>query len=203
MENLKFNIYNTLIEKITIQAFEQWLYNEGEIMNNLESNMFIYEVITNNYQSKNCLENLKNIALKKYGDDFETIFVIEKSCMKIIQTKNIEAYYEILKKVMMYFNYEQEYKILWQFYDCYNHVELIYDFYWSEEDLRSEIQLLAKTTLVKLEKCASIQEKKAIVFEERKAISLENKYQKHYKKTKTFSLRKIIAQLRKIFVPES
>ena len=65
METLKRKIFDVLTGKITVSEFENWLYNCEEILENLDSNSFYFDVIEVNYKSNKCKQLLTNI-FKEY-----------------------------------------------------------------------------------------------------------------------------------------
>lgn len=73
MEALKLRIFDVLTEKITVSEFENWLYNQNEIINNLNTNSFYFELISIDYTTENWAKKLHKLSKETYDDDFVSI----------------------------------------------------------------------------------------------------------------------------------
>ncbi len=62
MEALKLKIFDVLVNNITIEEFENWLYNSKLLEEKLKENSLIFEVVNINYRLDNSMKMLKNIA---------------------------------------------------------------------------------------------------------------------------------------------
>ena len=169
METLQFKIYNTLLKKLSITIFEEWLYNQEAILNQLENDSFLYAIITINYQLENSVSLLEKEAIKKYGIEFKTVLFVEKSCLEIVKIKNLEECSRILNELVWNYSYESEHVLFWELYVFCNNIDSLFVGYGSceETELLIKIKNFIQKTLEKLQNCISFEEKKAIVFEKR------------------------------------
>lgn len=169
MKTLQLEIYNTILGKQSTIAFEQWLYNQESLLDKLNENTFLYDIFTINYKQENSLSLLERKAITEYGEDFKTVLFMEQLCIDITQKTSLEAYYKILKRVMIDFDYEQEYILFWKLFDFYDRLDLIFSGYGYEtEDIyQIKIQSFAEKTIIKLQNCTSFEDKKAIIYKER------------------------------------
>lgn len=205
MKKLQLEIYNTLVGRQSIQAFEEFLYSCESILNNVEKNVFFYTILTINYRAENCLQVLEKEACLKYGEDFMNVLFIEKSCIQILQVTNPESYYLILDKMMLEFDIYSTAgcSLAWEFYDYYIQLGNMYMDAKIKERLYLDIQNRAKEILAKLEACDSLRAKKTIVFPKPETNSVKEEViattmEKTIAPQKT-SLRKKIAQLFTLF----
>ncbi|MCH2195346.1 hypothetical protein [Kordia sp.] len=197
METLQLEIYNTLVGKQSISGFEEFLYGCENILNNLEKNSFFYTILTINYRSESCLSELEQESRIQYGDDFIKVFILEQSCIKILQTKNVNTLYSILGKMIKEFDFnpDETYNISYKFRDYYYDLNVMFQNPFLEDTaiINPEIRNLALNILTKLEACTSYSSKKVIVFGEPEKILVKEIVQKPIIQEKT-SLRKKIAQ---------
>ncbi|MGH1383784.1 hypothetical protein [Kordia sp.] len=205
METLQFKIYNTLLGKQSILAFEEFLYTNENILNNLESNSFFYKIVTLNYRLIDCLRVLEYEASIKYGEGFIKVLTIERSCIEILTTTDKESYYLILQNIILEFDIYSttSLNLSWNFYNYYEQLGMLYVDSKILEGIYSEIEQLAKEVLEKMESCPSLSAKKAIVFEKPPTIPVKKETksattQKTIPPKKT-SLRKKIAQFFSLF----
>lgn len=167
MKTLQLEIYNTLLERQSIQEFEQFLYNNENILDNLENNIFFYQIMIINYRLDNCLLQLRNEAYMEYGENFMQVLTVERSCIDMLQTNDTAAHYSILRKMIREFdfNWSDKYNISYKFEGYYYHMDEMFEGGVSEVKLNPEIQNLAQEVLTQLAECTSYSAKKAIVFE--------------------------------------
>ncbi len=169
MKTLQLKIYNTLLGKQSIQAFEEWLYNQEAILNQLEDDPFLYTIVSMNYQLKNSLSLLEKEAVKEYGIEFKTILSVEKSCLKIVKVTNLEACSRILNELVWSYSYESKYVLFWKLYVFCNNIDSLFVGFGSceESELLIKIKNFVQKTLDKLQIPTSFEEKKTIIFEKR------------------------------------
>jgi len=167
MKKLRFEIYNTLVGKQSVQDFEQFLYSNQMILDNLDNNAFYYTIVTINYRSSDCLHMLEKEAFLQYGEDFKKVVTVEKSCVEITQQTSLDVYCEILKNILIDFVHEEDPNLFWGFYEFYDRVDLILCGYCYEEHgmYQKEIQDFAEKILNQMQNLTSYSAKKTFVFQ--------------------------------------
>lgn len=120
MEILKQKIFDVLSYKLEVLEFEKWLYESPIISENINSNAFVYDVVTINYKSKHWINALKDIVFKKYDFEEYLISLIKYNCENIIKSKSSHESFMAVNDIMRYFEFETDYNLLWDFYifDC-------------------------------------------------------------------------------------
>lgn len=152
METLKRKIFDVLTGKITVSEFENWLYNCEEILENLDSNSFYFDVIEVNYKSNKWKQLLTNIFKEYISEEQIEVFRIENICEKIISSKTFDETHLILKEEFKDFNYDTNFSILWKLYLLYDHFEFVIEGFKQERELEAEAKFYAKETLNIFEK---------------------------------------------------
>ena len=166
MKKLRAEIYNTLVGKQSIEAFEAFLYGNENILSNLESNAFYHTIVTMNYRLENSLAALEYEASVHYGSDFIKVLVIERCCMEILSTTDQKRYYTILDKMIIEFDYydSPSSSIFWNFYGYYEALGTEYINPEIKEGIYPEVKNFAQGILEKLEACTSFSAKKELIF---------------------------------------
>ncbi|MUU79177.1 hypothetical protein [Winogradskyella endarachnes] len=202
METLKLKIIEVLVNDISIEEFEKWLYQSDLLNENLKQNSLIFEVITINYRKETALKELKNIASTLFDEKHLVAMKIKVNCRKIVNSntpKNIEKYvFNIIKD----FNFEIESTVYENFYSLYysfNGFDYTNFTKGSLKDINFRTVTYAKTVLENLKNCKTIDDKKEVLF-----LDLLDKNQaiKHIKtlpKTRKSTLKqKLFAFLKKL-----
>lgn len=178
METLKRKIFDVLTGKITVSEFENWLYNCEEILENLDSNSFYFDVIEVNYKSNKWKQLLTNIFKEYISEEQIEVFRIENICEKIISSKTFDETHLILKEEFKDFNYDTNFSILWKLYLLYDHFEFVIEGFKQERELEAEAKFYAKETLNIFEKSDDFEILKIILEQELpsfKPIKIESK----------------------------
>lgn len=167
METLKLKIFEVLVNDITIEEFETWLYKSDLLNENLKENSLIFEVITINYRKETALKELKYIASTLFDEKHLVVMKIEANCRKIVNSitpKNIEKY---VFNIIEGFNFEMESTVYEEFYSIYFSFDG-YDYInytkGSLEDINSRTIEYAKYVLENLKNCKTIDDKKEVLF---------------------------------------
>ena len=163
MELLKQKIFDVLNYKLEVFEFEKWLYESQIISENINSDDFVYDVVTINYKSIHWLSELKAVVFKKYDYEEYLISLIKYNCEHILKSKNSHESFMSINNIMRYFEFETDYDLLWDFYlfDC--DYDLIEVGYWTEENYNSEAKKLAETILEKFKNCYSLDEEREVL----------------------------------------
>ena len=166
METLKLKIFDVLVNNITIEEFENWLYNSKLLEEKLKENSLIFEVVNINYRLDNSMKMLKNIASNIFEEDDFLVMKIEENCKKIVNTddpKNIEKY---VLNIVQDYNFDLESNVYWEFYSLYYSFDG-YDYInytkRSLDKLNSKTIDYAKTVLYNLRNCKNLEEKKQVL----------------------------------------
>ncbi|WP_336066898.1 hypothetical protein [Mesoflavibacter sp. CH_XMU1404-2] len=152
METLKRKIFDVLTGKITVSEFENWLYNCEEILENLDSNSFYFDVIEVNYKSNKWKQLLTNIFKEYISEEQIEVFRIENICEKIISSKTFDETHLILKEEFNGFNFDTNFSILWKLYFLYDIFDLVKEGFEQEGELEAEAKFYAEETLNIFEK---------------------------------------------------
>ena len=166
METLKLKIFEILVNDITIEEFETWLYKSDLLNENLKENSLIFEVITINYRKETALKELKYIASTLFNEEHLVVMKIEVNCRKIVKSntpKNLEKY---VFNIIEDFNFEIDSTIYEEFYSLYflfDEYEYINYTKGSLIEINSRTITYSKTVLENLKKCNSLEEKKQVL----------------------------------------
>ncbi|WP_299098310.1 hypothetical protein [uncultured Winogradskyella sp.] len=163
METLKLKIFEVLVNNITIEEFETWLYNSEEIISKIRTNKFIFKVITINYKSKKWRIQLEELTFSKFDKDDLIVLIIEKECNNIIHSEDYDEIYKSLSKIMMHFEYESDSKTMWDFFSLWDQFDLIKLQYYPKNTYYSDVKKLAFETYSLIKNCQNISQKKTIL----------------------------------------
>ena len=86
LNKLKEKVFFVLLGNIRIDEFEDWLYNEENIINSIEEDALIYNLITINYKEEKAFSILQEFAFKKFQYQEYIILFIGVNCKKILKT---------------------------------------------------------------------------------------------------------------------
>lgn len=178
METLKRRIFNVLTGKITVSEFENWIYNCEEILENLDSNSFYFDVIEVNYKSNKWKQLLTNIFKEYISEEQIEVFRIENICEKIVSSKTFDETHLILKEDFKDFNYDTNFSILWKLYFLYDIFDLVKEGFEQEGELEAEAKFYAEETLNIFEKSNDFEILKILLEQELpsfKPIKIESK----------------------------
>ncbi|NMH88952.1 hypothetical protein [Flavivirga algicola] len=163
MEALKIKIFDVLTEKITVSEFENWLYNSEEILENLKSNTFYFDLISINYKSKKWLKELNDLIKDKYDEDYLIILKIERGCLEICQSETPSQVYQTLSKLIIDFDYETDLDILWKFYSLYGCYDSFEGSMFNKCYIEKEAKFYSKQVLKISKNCKDYEEIKSVL----------------------------------------
>ncbi|AXT52717.1 hypothetical protein D1818_18500 [Aquimarina sp. BL5] len=149
MKELELNISKVLLDSITLDEFENNIYQEFYV-DQISTNSFIYKVITINYKGKCWKKELEKLIYELWGEKKYLTYSLYKYCLKITQTDNSESIFNIVDKISeLNVEYDYEYKTLMQFYSYSDELGLILSGYgsYSIEKLIINIKTYAKQYL--------------------------------------------------------
>jgi len=167
METLKLKIFEVLVNDITIEEFEKWLYESDLLNENLKENSLIFEVITINYRKETALKELKYVASTLFNEEHLVIMKIEVNCRKIVNANTPKNLGKYVFNIIEDFNFEMESTVYEEFYslyfsfDGYDYTNYIKG---SQKVINSRTVAYAKTVLESLKNCKTIEDKKEVLF---------------------------------------
>tara|TARA_R110002033_G_scaffold32024_3_gene69308 strand:+ start:604 stop:1107 length:504 start_codon:yes stop_codon:yes gene_type:complete len=163
METLKLKIFEVLVNDITIEEFETWLYKSDLLNENLKENSLIFEVITINYRKKTALKDLKYIASTLFNEEHLAVMKIEVNCRKIVNSNTPKHLEKYVFNIIEDFNFEIESTVYGEFYSLYFSFDG-YDYTnytkGSLKEINSRTVTYAKIVLESLKNCKTIDDKK-------------------------------------------
>src|SRR5690606_41813064 len=108
MEILKQKIFDVLNYKLEVFEFEKWLYESPIISENINSNDFVYDIVTINYRSNHWINSLKDIVFKKYDFEEYLISLIKNNCENIIKSSSSHESFMAVNDIMRHFEFRSE-----------------------------------------------------------------------------------------------
>lgn len=163
MEVLKLKIFDVLTEKISVLEFENWIYNSEEFMSQINTNSFYFDVVSINYKDEKWSEKLALLIKEKYDEYFLILYEIQKSCLEIIKSKEPKQVYQILSKLLVNFDYDTDYDILWEFYSLKNYFELYEEGIIKKHNLLEEAKFYSEQIIFLTKNCKSFEETKQAI----------------------------------------
>lgn len=151
-QELKQTAYQLLIDKITVNEFEQYLFKsvEGEI--ELQSNSLLFDFVNINYKSGNYKKQLFRF-LENFCSEEELLSLkIYSLCMKLLSFEKQNVIIGVINEMSSLFNFnDYDYEILYEFYllnsmilpDGYNYYHL------TKEQVVINAKLYAKEVIIK------------------------------------------------------
>jgi hypothetical protein len=166
MKTLEFKIFDVLTERITVSDFENWLYSKDEILSNLNTNSYYFELISIDYSAENWAEKLHKLTKKTFDDDFVLISNLLRSCIKINETNDQNTIYQILNYLLNDFDYDTDYKILWDLYWIKDQYESFNGTLTYKKELIIEVKEYMQKTLVLIKKTSDFKSIKKALLDE-------------------------------------
>lgn len=159
LDELKERIFSILLKQIDIIDFENWLYSQNEIIDFIESDKFVYDLITINYKEENAYQLLKSKAFEKFKYQEYIILVIGINCNKILLQNNWDDVYKLFYEIYGFFDYDQEYGLMWRFYSINSRMDLIEIGYETETSIYKEIKELSQRIINQLKDLSTANER--------------------------------------------
>lgn len=125
MKELELSISKVLINTITLDEFENIIYQEF-YADKMLSNNFIYRTITINYKGEYWKKELEELIYELWGEKKYLTYLLRNYCLRIIENDNSESIFDISAKISeLNIKYDYEYKTLMQFYSFTDELGLI------------------------------------------------------------------------------
>ncbi|MFD0963276.1 hypothetical protein [Pseudofulvibacter geojedonensis] len=159
MDRLKLKIFEALSLKITMLEFEKWLYKQENLMCLIDSNDFIFELVTINYKNPNSYNYLKNLANENYLEEECILFLLEKTCLDIINVKTSDKICDKSMEVVKKYTYDCGYELLWEIYLLYTQHNLVEIGYMRAKEFNLGFKKEAQKIIQNLNKCVSLEAK--------------------------------------------
>ena len=159
LNKLKTKIFSVLLKKIEISEFETWLYNDESIINSIEDDSFIYDIITINYKDKNAISLLKEIVFEKIKYEEYIILIIELNCIRILELNEWNSIYKLFNEIFSFFDFDNEYFLLWRFYSINSRIDLIDIGYETKASIINEMKKLSLQIINQLKQCNTSSER--------------------------------------------
>lgn len=163
MEALKLKIFQVLTEKITVLEFENWMYNSEEFMSKINNDSFYFDVISINYKDENWFKKLEQLANKEFTEDFLFLFKIKNSCLEVMKSSNARETYQILSKLLVNYNFDSDYEIVWKFFNIHDCLETFNGSMFNENTLFEEAKFYSKQVIELTKNCIEIEDLKRLL----------------------------------------
>lgn len=147
MKALEYKIFDVFTERITVSEFENWLYTNDELLSNLDSNPYYFDLFTINYSNDEWNKKLLQVTNEKHGEDFMIFFKLIEGCKKLSKANNFDEAYLHLNVLLECFDYQTEYDILWDFYLLREDFENFQFTIINKNELINKVRKLSNTTL--------------------------------------------------------
>ncbi|WP_299247097.1 hypothetical protein [uncultured Aquimarina sp.] len=125
MKELEQNIFNVLIDTITLEEFENFIYQDFYV-DQITSNKFVYNVISINYRNKNWKNELEELICQSWATPKYLSYSIRNYCLKLVETDKSDIIFDIIEKITeLNRQFDYEYGTLMQFYQFNEELGLI------------------------------------------------------------------------------
>lgn len=158
MEALKLKIFEVIGARIVIEEFENWLYNEFDLLKSIDSNTTLFDVITLNYKKSNCLAKLLKKSSELFTYEEYTLLRIVYSCRIIISTKSKSIIFKEISELNRDFDFETEYRLIWLFYALNEQIDLSKDGLIKESTTLKTIRNHSQTVISRFQRSSSLSE---------------------------------------------
>lgn len=162
MDLIKDKIFKVVSRVISVQDFEQWVYTNSEITNNLENDDFFFELVSLNYRGKHALYDLEKTCFKNYDYEEYLINMIEMNCQVLILEEKIDELWKIVLRISSHQDWDKNYKLIYSFYGLEDEISLAKQGFINKKEIINYTHELAQTILSKFEKL-SLEGKKDVL----------------------------------------
>ena len=151
MEALKQKLFDVLAKAITIEEFENWLYNNEGIASSINENDMLFDIISLNYRDRHIYSELEKYCHKYYDPEEYLVSLVESSCRKLVQMKTSEDVWPVIMHIGSFMDYDKDYWLLNQFYYMDDELSLSKQGYYKEKNVIADINKMAMEVLKELE----------------------------------------------------
>lgn len=116
MEAIKQNIFDVLIERITLEAFEEWLYHDRKVHDLIETNSFVLDVVSIDFRSKNALYDLEKLVGDQWNHQEFLMCYVEFAAKEMYEQGNTFDVQKTIGDLASRYEFESDDQLLSQFY---------------------------------------------------------------------------------------
>jgi hypothetical protein len=147
MKNLGLKVKNKLFDllarNISLESFEQWLYTDIDVLNNVDSDEFILELINRDFKDKHILQDLEKLCFDTYNKEEYLVYAVESVCKKIKEDRVCETMVESALFLDKYYNWDDDYQIIYAFYGIACNFDLVEIGCYSRGQIIAELKVLS------------------------------------------------------------
>lgn len=142
MKELKVRIFRMLLGQISIENFEQWLYTNTYVLDNLNNDPFIFNLVDKDYSYKFIKDEVVLICRSEFNfDDEFAVYFAQQMCIDLkvnFSDKNISYW---LRKAYTQYGFDSKYKLMHRFY--------LFDDEWEMAEYSYGIAIEVRSSLLK------------------------------------------------------
>lgn len=147
---LKNKLFDVLARNISIESFEQWLYNDRELLKSVESNSFVLEVIDRDFSSKHIYVDLEKLCFEHFDKEEYLVYALETTCKKILNESNVKNIVKYALFLDKYYSWEDDFKVIYAFYGVACNIDLVEMGHMSIFELQNDLKGLSEDVLLSL-----------------------------------------------------
>lgn len=150
MDKVKQMLYKVLSRSLTVEEFENWLYNDEYINSQVLDNEVVLDLLCLNFRSKHIMYELEKFCFRNFNKEECLIEVVKANCEMILSDetdKNIDAF---IHNIGHFYNWNDDYTLIDQVYSFGNKWSLAWDGYYSKSEAKKYVLEFARISIEKL-----------------------------------------------------
>lgn len=151
METLKQKLFDVLAKAISLEDFENWLYNNKSIISSINDNDMLFDIVSMNYRSNHIYADLEKYCNTYFSSEEYLVSLVESSCGKLVMFGTSEEVWPVIKHISSFMNRDNNYGLINQFYYIEDYFYIVQDGFLKEKDILEYINKMAAIVLSKLE----------------------------------------------------
>lgn len=116
MERIKENLFRLLAGKLSLEAFEQWLYTDEYVTNHILDNDAVLDLLSINFKEKDVMHDLEKYCEKWFDQDELITYAVYESCKTIVSQRDLKTIEKELATILNWHLWEEDRPLLERFY---------------------------------------------------------------------------------------
>lgn len=151
MKPLEEKLLDLVSDRIEIKEFENWFYTDKKINKSILSNDFVLSICTLDFRNKSVLTEIESILRDRLGARIYQIEIIHRLCLIISESNDQSLIYEIVRKIMKFHNWDDNYGLMDDFYKIECDISLAEDQIFNHLEVLNSISILSNEVIDKFD----------------------------------------------------
>ncbi|TMM31497.1 hypothetical protein FDT66_05920 [Polaribacter aestuariivivens] len=180
MEEVKEKAIELLLDIISKEDFEMMLYEKVK-SEDLIKNSLLFELVNINYRLEGFKKPLLEILRKEISEEVFIIYNIKLYSEKIKDENNTKTILHYFSKIYNLFDFDQEYSLMWDFYNINEELDLVEFGYENESEVIMNLKKICSLVCKEFDRLSTLSGKVTFLIngfekEDIEILSIKNKF---------------------------